>query len=122
MRYVLFNWLSPSDVGIWESWSAEEQAADVDRHRQWFARHREHIVSGEELDEPLRAKTLRPGRQGEGVVVTDGPFLETKEILGGFVVIEAADMDEAVDIASDWPSLSTMPNGRVQLHPVYQRD
>lgn len=122
MRYVLFNWVSSADAATWESWSAEERAADVERHRQWFAAHREHIVSGEELDEPRTAKTLRPGRQAKGVVVTDGPFLEAKEILGGFVVIEAADIDEAVAIAADWPSLTTLPNGAVQVHPVHVRD
>ena len=67
-------------------------------------------------------KTLRPGRQGEGVVVTDGPFVETKEILGGFVVIEAASMDEAVKVASEWPSMKEMPNATIQLQPVFERD
>ena len=122
MRYVLFNWLSPDDVAIWESWSAEEQAADVQRHIEWFARHRDHIVGGEELDEPRTVKSLRPGRQGEGLAVTDGPFVETKEILGGFVILEAEDIDQAVAIASDWPSLLTMPNATVQVQPGYVRD
>lgn len=122
MRYVLFNWLSPDDVATWESWSADEQKADIQRHIEWFARHREHIVGGEELDEPRTVKTLRPGRQGEGLVVTDGPFVETKEILGGFVILEAEDIDQAVAIASDWPSLLTMPNATVQVQPGYVRD
>ena len=65
MRYVLFNWLSPADAAIWESWSPEQQAADVERHRQWFAKHRDHVVSGEELDEPRTARTLRRGRQAD---------------------------------------------------------
>jgi hypothetical protein len=66
-------------------------------------------------------KALRPGRQGEGVVVTDGPFVESKEILGGFVIIDAADLDEALAIAAEWPSLETLPNSTVQLHPVVVR-
>jgi hypothetical protein len=122
MRYVLFNWLSTDDVAIWESWSAEEQGADIQRHIEWFARHRDHIVGGEELDEPRTVKSLRPGRQGEGLVVTDGPFVETKEILGGFVILEAEDIDQAVAIASEWPSLLTMPNATVQVQPGYVRD
>jgi hypothetical protein len=122
MRYVLFNWLSPDDVAIWESWSAEQQQADVQRHIEWFARHRDHVVGGEELDEPRTVKSLRPGRQGEGLVVTDGPFVEAKEILGGFVILEAENMEQAVAIASDWPSLLTMPNATVQVQPAYVRD
>lgn len=121
MRYVLFNWLSPEDVSLWESWTPEEQQADVERHVEWFRRHRDHIVGGEELDEPRTVKTLRPGRQGDGVVVTDGPYVESKEILGGFVILEAESMEEAVAIASDWPSLGTMPNATVQVQPGYVR-
>ena len=107
MRYVLFNWVSLEDAADWASWTPEQQEADVQRHLEWFAKHRDHIVGGEELDDPKRVKTLRRGRQGEGVVVTDGPYIESKEILGGFVVLEAASMDEAVAIASDWPSLTS---------------
>ena len=66
-------------------------------------------------------RTLRPGRQGEGVVVTNGPYVETKEILGGFVIIEAEDIDEAVSIVSEWPSLGSQPNAVVQVHPVFVR-
>ena len=55
-------------------------------------------------------------------IVTDGPFVESKEILGGFVILEAADLDEAVAIASEWPSLQQMPNSTVQLQPAFVRD
>jgi hypothetical protein len=122
VRFVMFNWLSPEDFATWEGWTPEQQAADVDRHREWFRRHRDQIVGGEELDEPPTVKTLRRGRQGEGVVVTDWPYVEAKEILGGFVIIEAATVEEAVAIASDWPSLAGMPNSTVQLQPVVVRD
>ncbi len=121
MRYVLMNWVHPDDAAAWEAMSAEEQQQDVERHVEWFRRHREHIVGGEELDEPLTVKTLRPGRQGDGVVVTDGPYVETKELLGGFVVLEAADLEEALAIASDWPSLTTQPKAVVQLHTAFVR-
>ena len=122
MRYVLMNWVHPDDAAAWEEWSAENKQADIDRHMAWFGKHREHIAGGEELDELRTVKTLRPGRHGEGVVVTDGPFVETKEILGGFVIIEAADLDEALAIAREWPSLDTLPKSTVQLHPVVVRD
>ena len=122
MRYVLMNWVHPDDAAAWEEWPAENKQADIDRHMAWFGKHREHIAGGEELDEVRTVKTVRPGRQGEGVVVTDGPFVETKEILGGFVIIEAADLDEALAIAREWPSLDTLPKSTVQLHPVVVRD
>jgi hypothetical protein len=121
MRYVLMNWVHPDDAAAWEGWSAEEKQADVDRHIAWFGKHRDHIAGGEELAEARTVKTLRPGRQGEGVIVTDGPFVESKEILGGFVIIDAADMDEALAIAREWPSLEALPNSTVQVHPVVVR-
>lgn len=121
MRYVIFNWLDPVDVAAYEALPPEEQQADAERHIAWFRRWRDKVVGGEELDEPRTVKTLRRGRQGEGVVVTDGPYVETKEILGGFVIIEAADIDEAVAIASEWPSLDTQPNVTVQVQPGFVR-
>lgn len=122
MRYVIFNWVHPADAAAWESMSEAEQQADVERHREWFGKYRDKVVGGEELDYPATVKTLRPGRQGEGIVTIDGPYIETKEFLGGFVVIEAADMDEATAIASEWPSLASQPNATVQVHQVFVRD
>lgn len=122
MRYVLMNWVHPDDVAAWEGWSEEQKQADVQRHIEWFERHREHIAGGEELDDVRTVKTLRPGRQGEGIVITDGPYVESKEILGGFVIIDAADLREALAIAADWPSLETLPNSTVQLHPAFVRE
>lgn len=122
MRYVLMNWVHPDDADAYYALSEEEQQADVQRHIEWFGRHRDHIVGGEELDQEVAVKTLRPGRQGEGVVVTDGPHIETKEMLGGFVILDVADEAEAIAIATDWPSLSSQANATVQLHPVYARE
>jgi hypothetical protein len=122
MRYVLFNWLSPEDVADWETWTPDQQQADIRRHIEWFGKHREHIVGGEELDGPRTVKTLRPGRQGDGIVVTDGPYVEAKEILGGFVILECESMEQAVEIASEWPSLTSQPNATVQVQPGFVRD
>jgi hypothetical protein len=47
--------------------------------------------------------------------------VETKELLGGFVILEAVDWDEAIAIASEWPSLETQPNATVQVQPVFVR-
>lgn len=122
MRYVLMNWVHPDDAAAWERSSAEEQQADVERHHAWFRKHGEHVVGGEELDMPRTVKTLRPGRQGEGVVITDGPYVETKEILGGFVILEVESEAEALAMAREWPSLATQEHAVVHLQPVFTRD
>jgi hypothetical protein len=49
------------------------------------------------LDSPKRAKSLRLRSGGKGVHMTDGPYIETKEHIGGFWVLEAANMDEALE-------------------------
>jgi hypothetical protein len=45
------------------------------------------------------------------VIVTDGPFIESKEVIGGFALIEVADLDEALAMAKDWP-------GTVEIRPI----
>jgi hypothetical protein len=122
MRYVMFTYVDPEDVAAWEAWSPEQQEAHVELHRDWFRKWRDHVEGGEELDPPRTVKTLRPGRQGEGIVVTDGPYVETKELLGGFVIIDADDIDAAVAMAAEWPSLATQAKATVQVQPVYVRD
>jgi len=122
MRYVLMNYVHPDDAAAYYAMTPEEQQADVDRHYDWFRRHADHIRGGEELDEPSRVKALRPGRQGEGVVITDDPYVETKELLGGFVILETDTLEEALAIASEWPSLTSQPNATVHLQPVFARD
>ena len=71
------------------------------------------LLGSQQLEAPATAKTVRI-RNGRTTVV-DGPFAETKEILGGFNLIEAADMDEAVRIAAEFPWTRT---GSVEIRPV----
>src|SRR5688572_9140306 len=59
-----------------------------------------HLVMGESLE--WAATTLR-ARNGK-VVITDGPFVETKELVGGLVIIEARDLNEAIRVASMHPA------------------
>ena len=59
------------------------------------------LLGSQQLQPPATARSVRL-RNGRRTVV-DGPFAETKEILGGFNMIEAGDMDEAVRIASEFP-------------------
>jgi len=68
------------------------------------------IVSGEALAPSSTATTVRKG--GAAPVVTDGPFAETKEALGGFYVVECADLDQALALAH------TLPANTVEVRPV----
>jgi len=72
-----------------------------------------HLLESQQLEPVKTARSVRV--RGGKLTVTDGPFAETKEILGGFNIIEAENMDEAVRIASEFPWIKT---GCIEVRPV----
>jgi hypothetical protein len=81
-------------------------------HMRFAEDHGPALAGGHALQPASTATSIRP--DGDGFTVTDGPFLETKEVLGGYYLIEAADLDEAIRISQDIP----MPVGGVEIRPV----
>lgn len=73
----------------------------------------DRILAGEPLESTATATTVTV-RDGK-TITTDGPFAETKEQLGGFYVLECADLDEAIALAAQIPGAST---GCVEVRPV----
>jgi hypothetical protein len=72
-----------------------------------------NLRGGNELDVTAKAKTLRV--RDNKRLVTDGPFAETKEQLGGYYLVEAKDLDEAVSIAARIPSARW---GSIEIRPI----
>ena len=72
---------------------------------------------GAELDSVSKARPIRPDGAG-GVVVTDGPYAELKEVIGGVVMLEAASMDDAIAFASTWPTL--WGSSSLEIRPVIE--
>jgi hypothetical protein len=72
-----------------------------------------HLIATQALQSARTANTLRV-RDGK-LLATDGPFAETKEQIGGFFLIEARDMSEAIQIASRWPSARI---GAIEVRPI----
>lgn len=78
-----------------------EDMSEIDAgHRSFVARAGSSILSSGQLEPMSTATTLRAGADGRPAV-TDGPFLESKEVLGGFYVLEAADLDEVISLAGE---------------------
>jgi hypothetical protein len=75
------------------------------------------LLGSQQLESFRKARTLRV-RNGKQEIV-DGPFAETKEVLAGYNIIEAADMDEAMAIASAFPWAKT---GAIELRPIRDMD
>jgi hypothetical protein len=106
------------DEQAWEARTPEERTANYAGHARFAATAGARVVGGEALESSSTATTLRRGPNG-GVAVTDGPFLETKEVLGGFYLLQAGDLDEAIALAGQIPELSTS-HGAVVVWPVVE--
>jgi hypothetical protein len=74
---------------------------------------RGHIITAEALQSARTATTVRV--RGGRVSLTDGPFAETKEHLGGFFLINARDLNEAIQVASKWPWARL---GSIEVRPI----
>jgi hypothetical protein len=82
-------------------------------YREFMTRRADVLRGGAALEPSSTATSLRPGGSGDPAV-TDGPFAESKEVLGGYWVIEAADLDQALAIAKEVP----MPDGGIEVRPI----
>lgn len=105
--------------GVAEQWDAmgpEQSAAHAAAHAAFRLAAGSRVVGGEELELAPDATSLRTV-PGGGPVTTDGPFLETKEALGGFYLLEADDLDEVVGLASLLPEVRAGHSG-VEIRPV----
>ena len=111
MRYMFSLF---SEEGGMEDVSPDEMKAELER---WDAFSREALdagvlVAGDALQESATATTFRAGEQDP--VVSDGPFAETKEQLGGYYVLECKDLDEALE----WGKRIPLRSGSIEVRPV----
>ncbi len=97
--------------------SEEERRALYARIGAWWNEHERagRIIEGYELEPSSTATTVRIGRDGSATV-TDGPFVEGKEMIGGYAILEVNDLDEALALASSWPAPDTL-----EIRPIVQR-
>jgi hypothetical protein len=115
--FVKFLLLIYGDAAAEAAMTDDERRAIVDQHID-FARHLAeggaHVV-GEALAPPEAGRTLK--FSGDGMLVTDGPFLETKEALGGFYVLEAGSIEEAAELARPIPR---SPGLVAEIRPIVE--
>ncbi|HEY2297373.1 MAG TPA: YciI family protein [Jatrophihabitans sp.] len=85
----------------------------MEGHNAFAQKYGDKVLGGNALESVTTATTLR--RDGtDKFAVTDGPFVETKEALGGYYLVEAPDLDAAIDIARDVPVLA----GGLEVRPI----
>ena len=114
MKYLCLVYL---DEKVLEGLSDREKQALVDDSLDYddVLRESRHLVLASALQPVRTASTVRP-REGK-VLVTDGPFAETREQLGGFLLIEARDRDEAIQLISEVPVARL---GGIEIRPVQE--
>ena len=106
MKYICLGYL---DEKQWETVPASEQTALMDECFAYDEVLREggHFAGGEALQSPSNAATLR-WKDGK-VSITDGPYAETKEQLGGILILEATDLNHAIQLMSKHPGVRVGP-------------
>jgi hypothetical protein len=113
VKYAALLTNNADDVAAWEQMSPEEAAAArAEEVPKWEALFGELgptgvLGDGFELDSPKTAKTVRV-RDGE-TIVTDGPYAETKEQIGGILILEANDLNHAIQLMSKHPGVRAGP-------------
>jgi hypothetical protein len=114
VRYLLQIY---SDIGLaeFERLSADEQDAIVGEYRA--IGQSPGVIGGEQLQPVDTATTVRV--EGGQTLLTDGPFLEAKEHLGGFFLVEADDLDAALELAARVPAARM--GGAVEVRPLVER-
>src|ERR1700760_371925 len=112
VKYICLGYIQP---GKFENMTESERHAMLDECFEYDDELRKngHFAAGEALQPPETATTLywKNGR----VAVTDGPYAETKEQLGGILVLEARDLNHAIQLMSKHPGVKTGP---FEIRPV----
>jgi len=106
MKFICLGYIDPKQ---WEALSDRDRQAMMDECFTYddVLRANRHFAGGEALDSPERAATLR-WKNGK-VSVTDGPYAETKEQLGGILILEARDLKHAIELMSKHPGVKAGP-------------
>ena len=116
MKYAALLLNDAESVERWRSLNEQEakdaRAESLPRWNAFFESAASAVQWGAELGDPAQAKVVRV-RDGE-TLVTDGPYAETKELLGGVLVLECGDLDEAIALADTIIVLSAGPHSRIR--------
>ena len=114
MQYLLMIYRSEAELGKMDAAARKEMTAEYGAFTQSIIQSG-HFKAGDGLQPSTTATTVRV-RDGK-TLTTDGPFAETREQLGGYFLVEARNLDEAIDIAARIPGARV---GTVEVRPVLE--
>jgi len=115
MKYLCLGY---HDEQLWQAMSDRERSALMDESFAYadYLKANGHIIDDHALQSATTAATLRFEMGKEKVAVTDGPFAETKEQLGGLIILEASDLNHAIQLMSKMPCMSI--GGSIEIRPI----
>jgi hypothetical protein len=113
MKYLVMIF---GDTSQWAAMGPEERAKIMSAHEEFAAKAGAGVLASGELEPPQTATTVRSG-QAEKVSITDGPFLEAKEAIGGFYLLEADDLDQVIALVSGLREVHVGHSG-VEIRPL----
>lgn len=114
MKYVFLFCGTTQEQDAWDNMPEEVRNEAYGRAAKWFEDNSAHVRGGYQLQSPSTATTVRFDEQHQPLV-TDGPFIEGNEVIGGYTEVEVADLDEALRMAKTWPA------GPVEIRPVVEQ-
>ena len=94
------------DEQRWQAMTAAEEQALDEGHAAFVAGAGRAVLDGHALEPSGRSRIVRAGHDG-GTVVTDGPFAELRDVVGGYYLLDAADLDAAAALAQALPEAHT---------------
>jgi hypothetical protein len=115
MTFLMLTYVSEAGAAAYEEIDADQQETDRVEHVKWFEQNGAALRGGYELAWPRRTGRIAADQQ---LVMLDGPFADTKEALGGVIVLEAESLEAACEMARTWPSLRLYPGAKVEVVPV----
>jgi hypothetical protein len=115
VKYVFLFCGTREQQQAWEDMTEEARNAQYAQVGRWFAEHRSKLGPGNQLQPPHTATTVRFRDQGEPII-RDGAFIEGNEVIGGYVEVNVADLDEALRMARGWPG-----RGVVEIRPSMEQ-
>lgn len=115
MKYMM---LIAGSEEVWSGQDEEERKQLYARIGAWWDQQAKagRIIEGHELQPVATATTVRIKPDGS-TTVTDGPFIDSKEVVGGYAILDVADLDEAIAVASGWP----VPDA-LEIRPIVSGD
>jgi hypothetical protein len=114
VKYVLMFAETAQYAADLAAMSEPERQAAYDEVGRWFGDHAVRITHHAHLQPAHTATTLR--KVDGHVEVTDGPFVEGKEMVGGYAILDVGDLDEALAVASSWPAPDVL-----EVRPILER-